>query len=88
MSVLSDSLGAFLASQLCASFCTEVLAANRSSMAMHDLTSLQLLLISSVQLLCQVSSAALVAARNVIRQSFAVRMFDPSSMRIQQACPP
>ena len=54
--------------QLCASFCTEVLAANRSSMAMHDLTSLQLLLIS-VQLLCQVSSAALVAARNVIRQS-------------------
>ena len=62
------------------------LAANRSSLTMSDLTSLWLLLISSVQLLCQMSSAALVTATNVLRQSFAVRMFGPSSMRIQQAC--
>ena len=93
MSVLSDSLGAFLASaqlleltQLCASSCKGGLAANRSSLAMHDLASLRLLRISSVRLLCQMSSAALVAARNVLRQSVAVRMFGPSSMRIQQAC--
>ena len=33
------------------------------------------------------SSDALVAAPNVLRQSFALRMFGPSSMRIQQACP-
>ena len=81
MSILSDLLGAFLASaqlldlnQLCASSCKGVPAANRSSLAMHDSTSLRLLLISSVRLLCQMSSAALVAARNVLRQSFAVRM--------------
>ena len=69
MSVISHSLGAFLASALCASSCKGVLAANRSSLTMHDMMSHRLLLISSVRLLCQMSSAALVAARNVLRQS-------------------
>ena len=62
-----------------------VLAANRSSLAMHDLTSIWLLLISSVRLLCQMSSAWWLHTAFFVNL-FAVRMFGPSSMRIQQAC--